>query len=76
MFVAEELGDVDEDLVEQRPELFGVDLEVIQIDTEVIDAELGASLADPPDEAGALVSGEIKAARVAQILDELLEFLA
>ena len=71
--VAEEFGDVDQDLVEEDAELFGVDLEVVMVGAEIVDPQLGASLGNAAHETGAFVAGEIEPARVAQVLEQALE---
>src|SRR5207253_1503403 len=73
VLVAEEFRDVDQDLVEERGELFGMDLEVVEIGAEAVNAELRASQRHPPNQARALVAGEVKPTRVAKVFDQGLE---
>src|SRR4051794_20628371 len=71
--IAEEPRDVDEDRVEQRGELVGLDLEVVEVGGVVADADLLHPLADAALERRALVAGEVEAARPLQVLEEHLE---
>ena len=73
--VPEELGDVDQDLVEQHRKLVRMHLQVVEVGGEVVDAELLAALGDSPHEARALVAGEVDSARLAQVLDQVLELV-
>src|SRR5207302_7071327 len=74
--ITEKLGDIDQDLVEQDRELFGMHLEVVVICAEVVDAELHAPLGDPPHQAGTFVARKVEPPRVAEKLDQALEIAA
>jgi hypothetical protein len=71
--VAEEIGDVDEDRVEQLDELVRVRLEIVLIPSKVVDAQLLHTTADAADQARSFVSGEVETACGFQELKERFE---
>src|SRR5205807_6133231 len=60
--VPEKVGDVDQDLVEQDSELFGVHLKIVEVGGEILQPELAGTPAHAPRQAVPLVSGEVKSA--------------
>jgi len=73
--VAEELGDVDQDGVEQGRELVGVDLEKVEVGRVALNADGLHAAVDASLQAGALVAGEVEPTVVAQIGQQLLKLL-
>jgi hypothetical protein len=69
--VAEEVGDVDQDGVEQLTELVLVELDVLLVGIVRFDALHAHTLADPAGQRGGLVTLEIEAARDVQVLQQL-----
>src|SRR5206468_3066498 len=71
--VAEEGGDVDQDRVEQQPELVVVRLEMAAVGEMALDLQLLHALRHAPPERRSLVAGEIEAAGGLEVLEQLLE---
>ena len=71
--IAEERRDVDEDGVEERAELLLVDLEVVEVFLERLDAHLLHPLHEAAHQARSLVRSEIEAARLAEMIENLVE---
>src|SRR5262249_8496248 len=71
--IAEEPGDVDEDGVEEGGELVRVDLQVIPVVAVALDLELLQALADATSDAVALVTREVEAAALHDVLEQRLE---
>src|SRR4029077_16156978 len=74
--VTKEGGDIDEDLVEEDRELFGMDLQIVLVRGKGAQAKLGAALADAPHDRVSLVPAVVEAAVLAQVLEQHLELLA
>src|SRR5919198_13774 len=75
LLVAEEPGDVDADRVEQLAKLVRVDLEVVLVVREGLDADLLHALADAPFQARALVAREVEPTVELQELQQVVERL-
>ncbi|CAG7000123.1 hypothetical protein PICSAR164_02743 [Mycobacterium avium subsp. paratuberculosis] len=73
--VAEERGDVDQDGVEQRGELVGAGLQEVQVLVEGGVARLVHPVPDAAHQRGALVAGEVEAARIPHVPQQGLECL-
>src|SRR5205823_7570689 len=71
--VPEESRDVDQEIVEQLRDLTLVDLEVIPVGREVRRTDGVHPLADAPAQARFLVAGEIEAAGLLDVVEELLQ---
>jgi hypothetical protein len=71
--VAKERGDVDQHRVEQLTELLGMNLEVIDVIAEALDADAVHALAHPAHQARLLVGSEVEPAGAPQILEQPLE---
>ena len=68
--IAEEGGDIDQDGVEELGELLGVDLQVVMVVGERAEVHLLGPLADPPQERGPLVPGEIYRSTLPEIVQQ------
>jgi hypothetical protein len=64
---------VDQNRVEQRGELLGVHLQILEILRVVGGAHLGHSMVHPAGQAGAFVAGEVKTAVFFQMQQQCLE---
>ena len=71
--VAEEAGDVDQDRVEQRAELVGVDLQLVDVLAVLRHTDLAHPVPHAPHETRALVAGEVEAARLLEVAQQPLE---
>ena len=71
--IAEERRHVDQDRVEQRGELVGVDLQVVEIAIELVNLDRLHPLAHAAHQAGRLVGGEVEAAVLPEVLDDAFE---
>lgn len=71
--IAEEPGHVDQDGVEQRDELVGVDLQLVDAVRVAVDLDLAHPAADPAHQAAALVPGEVEAPRLLEVGEHGLE---
>ena len=69
--IPEEGGDVDEHEIEELPEFLGVDLEVVLVLGEALDAEHVHALVDPGHQARGLVAGEVEATGAPQVFEQL-----
>ncbi len=73
--VAEERRDVDEDRVEQRRELVGVDLEPVAVLLVPGDAHVVHAPVHPPQQARPLVPREVETPGLLEVLEQALELL-
>src|SRR5436853_305686 len=65
--IAEMTGDVDQDGVEEGRKLLRMDLQVVEVSGEVLDAGLSHALPDPAQQGGPLVAAEVEAAALSQV---------
>ena len=71
--VPEETGNINEDRIEQQREFVWMHFEVVRVVGEVRHVHRFHALADAPLQAGALVWGEVEAARALQIVQQRFE---